>query len=296
MFSPNRSVLRTAASLFLVLGLSQSQGVFADGPAYTATAAYPPSAACGAPACAAPAACCAPTTCAAPAACCPCPQPPDICTCTTFRPVCETTYHQQPVVGYHDVCRTCYRQEPYCVTVPVTKVDCVRVDEGCYKMVWCPKIVTKQIPRTEFHQQVCSRTVPYTVTQRVPHVTNVCVPECRTRYVPHTRTFLKPPCPTCVPCPCPPTPGCGAPVSIGANEGGQGYSTQSMAAAPGGTPQSMTPVQPSVEQPATMPARMVAPLAGEQAIASTNVPSVNGYTQAAAASNVWQASRGIAAR
>ena len=94
------------------------------------------------------------TCCAPPVTCCAPPPPPDVCTCTTYKPVCDTCYHQQPVVTYHDVCRTCYRQEPYCVTVPVTKVDCVTCDEGCYKMVWCPHIVTKQVPRTEYHQQI----------------------------------------------------------------------------------------------------------------------------------------------
>ena len=75
-------------------------------------------------------------------------------------------------MGYHQVCKTCYRQEQYCVNVPVTKFNCVTVDEGCYKMVWCPRPVVKQIPYTEYHQQVCSRCVPYTVTQCVPHVTD----------------------------------------------------------------------------------------------------------------------------
>ena len=152
-----------------------------------------------------PATCCAP-----PVTCCAPPPPPDVCTCTTYKPVCDTCYHQQPIVTYHDVCRTCYRQEPYCVTVPVTKVDCITCDEGCYKMVWCPHIVTKQVPRTEYRQQTCCRTVPYTVTQRVPQVMMQTVPEYRVRYCPETHTYIKPPCNPCPCCPMPCAPGCGA--------------------------------------------------------------------------------------
>ena len=180
MFSLSRGFLRSFGLLVLVAGLVQPAVSFGQAPG-----------------------CCAPpATCCPPAPCCnPCP-PPDICTCTTFKPVCETCYRTQQCVGYHNVCKTCYRQEPYCVTVPVTKFNCVTVDEGCYKMVWCPRPVVKQVPYTEYHQQVCSRCVPYTVTQCVPHVTTQVVPECHVRYVPCTHTYLKPPCPTCAPCPC----------------------------------------------------------------------------------------------
>ncbi len=114
MFSFSRRFLRSSGLLLLAAGLVQPAASFAQAPG------------CAAP----PASCCAPTTCCPPAPCCaPCP-PPDICTCTTFKPVCDTCYRTQQCVGYHNVCKTCYRQEPYCVTVPVTKVDCVTVDEG----------------------------------------------------------------------------------------------------------------------------------------------------------------------
>src|SRR5579885_2870186 len=205
MFSSSRGFLRSSALLVLAVGLVQPANIFGQAPCVA-----PP-----APSCGAPVTCCAPPTCCPPAPCCaPCP-PPDICTCTTFKPVCDTCYRTQQCVGYHQVCKTCYRQEPYCVTVPVTKVNCVTVDEGCYKMVWCPRPVVKQIPYTEYHQQVCSRTVPYTVTQCVPHVTTQVIPETHVRYVPCTQTFLKPPCNTCPPCgcgPCCPPPGCAAPM------------------------------------------------------------------------------------
>jgi hypothetical protein len=214
----------------------------APGPGVGAPCVQPP---CGPAPCAAPAPCCAST-------CCPCPQPPDICTCTTFRPVCETTYRNQSVVGFHDVCHTCYRQEAYCVTVPVTRMQCVTCDEGCYKMVWCPRIVTRQVPRTEFRQQVCTRAVPYTVSQRVPHVTNVCVPECHTHYVPQTNTFLKcpTPCPApCCPAPCCPGPGCAGGVPLTQNSPAA-YALQTMAAAP--PAQSQQPVALTAEPQANL--------------------------------------------
>jgi len=68
--------------------------------------------------------------------CTPCP-PPDICTD-------DVQADLRDVVSDAAVRRLSKRLQdllspgPYCVTVPVTKVDCVTVDEGCYKMVWCP--------------------------------------------------------------------------------------------------------------------------------------------------------------
>jgi hypothetical protein len=242
MFSLSQGRVLASSLILSAVGLAAPAMLVAQAP-------VPPGAApcvqpgCAAPPCAAPAPCCAPT-------CCPCPRPPDICTCTTFHPVCETTYHSQPVVGFHDVCRTCYRQEPYCVTVPVTRMQCVTSDEGCYKMVWCPRIVTRQVPHTEYRQQVCTRTVPYTINQRVPHVTNVCVPECHTHYVPQTNTFLKcpAPCPTCCPPPGCAAPGCGCGVT---QNGPVGYPAQAMAAAP--MPQQQPVALTAESQPALSP-------------------------------------------
>jgi len=113
-----------------------------------------------------------------------CPPAKQICTCTTLNPVVDTRYHKQQVVNYQDVKKTCYRQEQYSYCVPVTKFDCVTVDEGHYQTIWVPKPVVKQVPRTEYQQRVGCRTVPYEVTQRVPHVSTICVPEHRVRYVP----------------------------------------------------------------------------------------------------------------
>jgi len=289
MFSLTRGKLRSFAMALVGVGLVGLGAVTAAPPGY----GPPPAAGC------APAGCC-------PAPCCAtCGQPPDICTCTTFKPVCDTCYHTQPVVGYHNVCRTCYRQEPYCVTVPVTKVDCVTVDEGCYKMVWCPRVVTKQVPRVEYHQQVCTRTVPFTVSQCVPHVTNVVVPECRTRYVPQTQTFIKPPTPCCPP-PC--APGCGAPYPM-TQMAPAGMPQQPMVAAP------MMPQQQQVAAPGMMPQQQAAPAVdpatltpvplitvpsvsadSPQTVASTNGAITNPYLRARSAANVWQTNRGMAAQ
>jgi len=295
MFSSSRGFLRSSGLLVLAVGLVQPANIFGQAPGCVA----PPAASCGAPA-----TCCAPPTCCPPAPCCaPCP-PPDICTCTTFKPVCDTTYRTQQCVGYHQVCKTCYRQEPYCVTVPVTKVNCVTVDEGCYKMVWCPRPVVKQIPYTEYHQQVCSRTVPYTVTQCVQHVTTQVIPECHVRYVPCTHTYLKPPCVPCAPCSCCPAaaPSCGAPFPLSQQMPAGGFTSQGIASATPNMPQQpfangepdVAPATQYRSVPAQQYAPPAAPLANvspTEVASNTNVPA-SSYGNAQAAANVWQATRG----
>jgi hypothetical protein len=266
MFSPSRAILPSFGLVLLSLGLAQPGTLLADGPG------------CGCPVPCAPVTCCAP------------PPPPDICTCTTYKPVCDTCYHQQPVVTYRDVCRTCYRQEPYCVTVPVTKVDCVTVDEGCYKMVWCPRVVTKQVPRTEYHQQVCCRTVPYTVNQRVPQMMTQIVPEYRVRYCPETHTFLKPPCNPCPCCPPPVVPGCGAPVPFLSQSTPPGVAPQAMVSAPAGQPQ-----QPALAADSAMLAP-VPQAASAEPVAPTSAEITNPYARARSAANVWQTNRNLAAQ
>jgi hypothetical protein len=172
------------------------------------------------------------------------------------------------------------------VTVPVTKVDCVTVDEGCYKMVWCPRPVTKQVPRVEYHQQVCCRTVPYTVSQRVPHVTTQCVPEYRVRYCPETHTFFKPPC---RPCPCCPPVGCGAPGPYTSQATPGGFVPQAMASIPAAQPQQQ-PVLASDSATLT-PVPQAAPQES-----STSAAITNPYLRARSAANVWQTNRNLAAQ
>lgn len=172
-----------------------------------------------------------------PAACGPncapdiCPPSKQICTCTTLNPIVETRYHRQQVVNYADVQKTCYKNEQFCYTVPVTKFDCVTVDEGCYKTIWVPKKVVKQVPRTEYQQRVGNRTVPYTVTQKVPQVSTICVPEHRVRYVPGgTCSSVREICPPA----CPPAgPGCAAPIGA-MPPGGPGCTNCNVGARPNG--------------------------------------------------------------
>jgi hypothetical protein len=264
MFSPSRALLPTFGLALLSVGLAQPGTLLGQGPG-----------------------CCCPAPCAP---CCVPPPPPDVCTCTSYRPVCDTCYHQQPVVTYHDICRTCYRQEPYCVTVPVTRFHCVTCDEGCYKMVWCPRIVTRQVPHTEYRQQACCRTVPYTVSQRVPQVMTQIVPEYRVRYCPETHTFLKPPCNPCpCPCPCPPpvAPGCCGPGPYLGQSTPGAAPTEAMVAAPAAQPQ-----QPMMATAPLAPVPQAAPMtAPTEQIMPTNGQSSDGYQRAQAVANVWQATR-----
>jgi hypothetical protein len=172
----------------------------------------------------------------------------------------------------------------------VTKVDCVTVDEGCYKMVWCPRVVTKQVPRTEYHQQVCCRTVPYTVNQRVPQMMTQIVPEYRVRYCPETHTFLKPPCNPCPCCPPPVVPGCGAPVPFLSQSTPAGLAPQAMVSAPAS----------QLQQPAlAADSATLAPVpqaASAEPVAPTSAEITNPYARARSAANVWQTNRNLAAQ
>jgi hypothetical protein len=147
-------------------------------------------------------------------------------------------------------------------------------------MVWCPRIVTKQVPRVEYHQQVCCRTVPYTVNQRVPQVMTQIVPEFRVRYCPETHTFIKPPCNPC-PC-CPPVvPGCGVPGPYMSQAAAAGLPPQAMVAAPMGQQQ---PMLAPVPQPSAAP------------VAAAGTDGSDAYARARAAANVWQTNRNLAAQ
>ncbi|MCC7419877.1 MAG: hypothetical protein IT428_06340 [Planctomycetaceae bacterium] len=135
-----------------------------------------------------------------------------VCCCSQrTRPVIETRMRPQQCVTYQDRKRVACRTEAYCETVPVTKVDCVTVDEGCYQMVWVPKPVTKSIPRTEYHQRTAYRTVPYEVCEKVPVTYTQMVPEQTIRYVTeHVAVTTTAPVPLCMPQPaCPPASACG---------------------------------------------------------------------------------------
>lgn len=89
---------------------------------------------------------CAPVTSCCPGVC--TPPPPKIC--------------------YQDIICTEYRMVPQTRTVPVTTYQQVTVDEGCWQRVWVPRMVTKQIPRTQYRQETSYVRSPYQVRRRVP--------------------------------------------------------------------------------------------------------------------------------
>ncbi len=127
--------------------------------------------------------CCCPPVSVAPAICPPAVQVQQTVTATTLKPVMETHYLQRPVMTTRNVLETQYRTEQYTETVPVQTTECITVDEGCYKMVWVPKMVTKQIPKTCYQQRTACRTVPYQVTRQVQECTTRTVPVQTVRYV-----------------------------------------------------------------------------------------------------------------
>ncbi len=107
---------------------------------------------------------------------------------TRLRPVVEMRMRQQQVTTYRPVTTTQIRKEAVTVDVPVTTTKQVTVDEGGYKMVWVPNVVTKNVAETTIQKQVQYRDVPYQVVQNVPQVQTQLIPERTVRYVPETRT------------------------------------------------------------------------------------------------------------
>ena len=77
-----------------------------------------------------------------------------------------------------------YRKRRECYVEPVTRVECRTVDRGCYKKVWCPKLVTEEVCKTDYVRRVRVRTEPYTYTKPVVERTEQLVPYCGTAYVP----------------------------------------------------------------------------------------------------------------
>lgn len=159
-----------------------------------------------------------------------CYQPIHKRTCTTLHPVVDTCFKRENYTIWKNVKRCGVRQEAYCKTVPKTCFRQVTRDEGCYKMVWCPKPVTRSVPYTTFEQRTCFRDVPYTFCERVPQICSRVVPEQRVRYVPRTttRTCLGPvqccaPRTTHFAPPCPPAPNCAAPPADCAAPHGAAY-------------------------------------------------------------------------
>jgi hypothetical protein len=145
-------------------------------------------------------------------------------TCVRWKPITQVCMKRQDCVTYRDECRVGYRPEQYVECVPKTCYEPVTVDEGCWKMVWCPKPVTKMVPKQTVEKRIACRNVPFTYTQKVPQVTSRMVPEYVTKYVPETyqtcerrpfcqkmpsqTTAMMPAAPSCAS----PAPSCAAPL------------------------------------------------------------------------------------
>lgn len=106
------------------------------------------------------------------------------CTCTTLRPVVETSYRPEQYVAERQVTQLECQAEPFAETVPVTSYKTVTVDEGKYEMVWVPKMVTRSVPETRYEQRTGYRMVPRQVTRSVPELRTRLVPQQTVRYVP----------------------------------------------------------------------------------------------------------------
>lgn len=125
-----------------------------------------------------------------------CQRPCGTCNCapaaavpqTSYQPVVETQYVQQPTTTYRDVTETQYRTEAVNETVPQVSYDNVTVDEGSYQTVWVPRQVVRAVPRTTYQTRTSYRQVPYQVTRRVAEQTMQSVPTQSVRYVPSTTT------------------------------------------------------------------------------------------------------------
>jgi len=191
--------------------------------------------------------------------CLKCRKPRMQCVCTPVqmvtKPVYETCYRKEQCVTQKQFVETHYRDELYTVSCPVTKYDCITVDEGCYQQIWVPKLVTKQIPRTEYVHKTACRQVPYQVTKCVPEVSTKMVPYQRVRYVqcPSTCVAGVTLGTSCGPslhgpsCGVPGTPSCGVPG--GSSYGPQPYGVPSPSAPMGGSENGPAPASPEESVP-----------------------------------------------
>ena len=121
---------------------------------------------------------------------CRAPACPTVVPQTTYQPVIETQYAQQPVLQQRDVLTTEYRTEPVTETVPATVVENVLVDEGSFQTVWVPRLTSKAVARTTFQTRTSYRTVPYQVSRRVSEYATQTVPYQTVRYYPATGSSL----------------------------------------------------------------------------------------------------------
>ena len=122
--------------------------------------------------------------------CCPAPAARAVVPQTTYQPIIETQYAQQPVIQQRDVVATEYRTEPVLETVPATVVENVTVDEGSYQTVWVPRLTTRAVARTTYQTRTAYHTAPYQVTRRISEYATQTIPYQTVRYVPATGSAL----------------------------------------------------------------------------------------------------------
>lgn len=195
-----------------------------------------------------------------------CRKPQMNCVCTPVqmvtKPVYETCYRKEQCVTQKQFVETHYKDELYTVTEPVTKYDCITVDEGCYVQVWVPKLVSKQIPRTEYVHKTACRQVPYQVTKCVPEVTTKMVAYQRVKYVQ-----------------CPST--CLSGITLGTTSGPScGAPGTPSCGVPGGAAYGPAPYAPATPTPKASPETPMGTAPGEEAVPvpATPMPKAEGAT------------------
>jgi hypothetical protein len=123
-----------------------------------------------------------------------CQHPVRQCVCavpqTSYQPVYETQYVQQPVLQQRDVPVTEYRTEAVNESVPTTVYENVMVDEGSYQTVWVPRMTSKTVAKTVYQNRTSYRSVPYQTTRRISEYTTQTIPQQTVRYVPSTTNSL----------------------------------------------------------------------------------------------------------
>jgi hypothetical protein len=119
-------------------------------------------------------------------------QPPPQFQCTSLRPALQTHWQARDVTALVNVTETQLRTETYVEQVPVTTIETVTVDAGGYQTVWVPKLVTKQVPRTQITQQLKTRTVPTQVTRQIPQTVTQLVPIQPVQPVPRSLPLTAP--------------------------------------------------------------------------------------------------------
>lgn len=220
-----------------------------------------------------------------PGCCLECAQPAPQCHCVRTRPVVQTEWRAEPVTTLRNVTETCVKQEAYIEKVPVTTVQNVTVDEGCYQMVWVPKPVTRQIAKTTMTAQIRTRAVPIQVTRQIPQTTTRLVPLQTVRLVTEsvpTASILPSPALRCAS-----TSSAGlTPLAASLSSANTPLDAEPIIASAGGDWQPVSP-RISAESPAMNSGRVPAPMEDAQEQSTRPASAVHRRTPSAA--RVWSA-------